>query len=223
MSSSESDDDPIIRFKVQPRYTSLDYREKLSLKADEVRRMRELYNSIEKERLLTSSNIVLLSHLQLQNMIEDEDSSDDSMMSGYYNSSSDSSTCSDSNSYSSSSSNCSSSSSISSTSSCISSTLSCISLTLSCIFSSSLLSNCSTSSFDSVVKEKRKRTKPRMKTKQDDDSDSDSDDDSFHLLRQNLHLDAATMSNNNHNTCITNLVCLTAIQQSEWDDVVIST
>jgi len=42
MSSSDETDDPIVDFKQPPRYTNLDYREKLSLRANEVSEMRVL-------------------------------------------------------------------------------------------------------------------------------------------------------------------------------------
>ena len=49
MSSSDETDDPIIDFKQPPRYTNLDYREKLSLRANEVSEMRVLCPAISDE------------------------------------------------------------------------------------------------------------------------------------------------------------------------------
>jgi hypothetical protein len=46
MSSSDETDDPIVDFKQPPRYTNLDYREKLSLRANEVSEMRVLCPAI---------------------------------------------------------------------------------------------------------------------------------------------------------------------------------
>ena len=59
-SSSESDNDPIICFKEQTQYTAFDYREKLSLNADEIRHTRELFEMIEEKSLFIMSNIAFL-------------------------------------------------------------------------------------------------------------------------------------------------------------------
>ena len=59
-SSSESDNDPIICFKEQTQYPAFDYREKLSLNADEIRHTRELFEMIEEKSLFIMSNIAFL-------------------------------------------------------------------------------------------------------------------------------------------------------------------
>ena len=48
-SNDEDSDNDIIRFRRQPRYTHIDYRAKLSLKADEVRQFRQLCELIEED------------------------------------------------------------------------------------------------------------------------------------------------------------------------------
>ena len=69
MSSSEASDEDIIGFKAQPRYTNIDFREKLALNAEQVRELRELCALIEDEEDF-ELHIVVLLHL-LSNLKSD--------------------------------------------------------------------------------------------------------------------------------------------------------
>ena len=59
MSSSEASDEDIIGFKAQPRYTNIDFREKLALNAEQVRELREWYNGDD-------AHEYMIEHLQKQ-------------------------------------------------------------------------------------------------------------------------------------------------------------
>ena len=61
-SNDEDSDNDIIRFRRQPRYTHIDYRAKLSLKADEVRQFRQLCELIEDDEDEYESILVTLSN-----------------------------------------------------------------------------------------------------------------------------------------------------------------
>jgi hypothetical protein len=98
MSSSDESDDPILDFKQPPRYTNLDYREKLSLRANEVSEMRVLCPAISDEyefQITIIACLRTLTYLKDNGNIPNPSSSSNSSRS---NSSLDSSSSSDDNS-----------------------------------------------------------------------------------------------------------------------------
>jgi hypothetical protein len=61
--SSSDESDPIIAFKCEARYTNIDYRDKLALKADECLKMRSCCSLIEDEEEFQMIMIALLKSL----------------------------------------------------------------------------------------------------------------------------------------------------------------
>ena len=73
-SSIMDDPDEPIGFKVQPRYTAVDYRAQLALKSDDIRRFRSLCTSIEEEEKFEIYLIILM-HLVSKEQQKDKSSS----------------------------------------------------------------------------------------------------------------------------------------------------